>query len=723
MDGLVFTCQIGRLPSTTFQVVNFTLREHLSQLFQLNLAVVSANNRVPLGERLNQDASLTVKRNGVVERTVNGIVAGAAQGNTDGNQTYYTFTLRPEMWRMTLNQDSRIFQRLSVPDILKKLLSEHRVKSDSKFYSNAGYHAPREYITQKRESAYEFWCRLAAEEGIIFWFEENKMFYSNSHLGMTAALPLVYNPQPDTNDTDSTVWQWQYGEYLCPDEFIHKDYNYLRPSQPMQTQSNAEQGGGHSVFESYGRFQWGKEGQPFGKLRLNQINSESKLGSAQSNCIKLRPGKIFTLSAHPSETMNDRWQVVSITHHGSQPQAAGNDGSGTTLTSDMTFIPGFDDWRPPYHYKPLADGDELATVVGPEGEEIFTNDLGAIKVHFHWNRYDKPGDGSSCWVRVAQGWNGNNFGFMAIPRIGQEVIISYLNGDIDRPIVTGCNYNGRNSPPLDLPGQKTRTTFKTKTHKGEGFNELRFEDAKGSEEVYIHAQKDMNTKVLNNRTTHVDKDHEERIGQDQKLTVVRDQFEEVQRSRQTVIKLDDDESVTGNQTLLVEKNQSNTITGQQSIKIGKSQLLEINDNQEVHVGKHIVLQSQSGRITIGNSGGHIIIEPTGAITISGSSISLTEHTAGKAGAEALFDYSGRYILTNSKNENKPLTNTLYQIKTPSGIVSGRTDAAGRTAIVQTQQADSLEFSIPEEQKKKKTQTLYHVGDNQPVDYTMEFKEE
>ncbi|MDE9566320.1 type VI secretion system tip protein VgrG [Xenorhabdus bovienii] len=721
MDGLVFTCQVGRLPPSTFQVVNFNLSENLSKLYHLSLTAVSGLNNIHLREQLNREASLTVTRNGVAERTINGIIAGAQQGNTDGHKTYYTFIIRPEMWRMTLNQDSRIFQRQSVPDILRQLLTEHRIRADSKFYHNHGYHAAREYITQKRESAYDYWCRLAAEEGIIFWFEENQLFYSNSHLGMTAGLPLVYNPQPETDDTDMTVWQWQYGEYLCPDEHIHKDYNWLRPSQPMQTQAELEQGRGHSVFESYGRFQWSKEGTPLGDIRLNQLNSESKLGSARSNCIKLRPGKIFTLSAHPSDAMNDRWQVVSITHSGSQPQAAGMGGEGTTLTSDMTFIPGLDDWRPPYRYKPLADGDELATVVGPEGEEIFTNEFGAIKVHFHWNRYDKPGDGSSCWVRVAQGWNGNGFGFMAIPRIGQEVIVSYLNGDIDRPIVTGCNYNGRNSPPLDLPAQKTRTTFKTRTHKGEGFNELRFEDAKGSEEVYIHAQKDMNTKVLNNRTTHVDVDHEERVGRDQKLTVVRDQFEEIQRSRSTIIKQDDDESVSGHQTLLVEKNQSSTITGQQSVKVGKSQLLEITDNQEVRVGKHIVLQSQSGKITIGNSGGQIIIDPTGAITISGTSISMTEHAAGKAGNQALFDYSARYILTNSKND-QPLPNTLYQIKTPAGVVSGLTDAAGRTAIVQTQQADTLEFSIPEEQKTKKTKTLYHVGDNQPVDYIMEFEE-
>ncbi|CEE91841.1 conserved hypothetical protein [Xenorhabdus nematophila str. Anatoliense] len=506
MDGLVFTCQIGRLPVTTFQVKNFSLSECLSQLFHLELSVISTTNNIPLSEQLDREASLMIIRDGVIERTVNGIVAGVRQGNTDGRLTEYQFILKPEMWRMTLNQNSRIFQKLPVPDILKSLLKEHRIKSDCKLYEEAseGHHLLREYTTQKRESAYEFWCRLAAEEGIAFWFEEDKLFYSDSHLGKTAGLSLTYNPQPNMDDTDTTVWQWQYGEYLCPDEFIGKDYNPLRPGQPMQTRMTLEQGGDYSVYESYGRFQWSKkEGGAFGELRLNQLNNESKSGSAQTNCIKVRPGKIFQLNAHPSDAMNVRWQIISVTHYGSQPQAAGTEGEGTTLTNNIAFIPDEQDWRPPFRYKPMADGDELATVVGPKGEEIFVNENGEIKVHFHWNRYDEAGDSSSCWVRVAQGWNGDGFGFMAIPRIGQEVIVSYLNGDIDRPIVTGCNYNGRNRPPLDLPAEKTRTTFKTRTHKGEGFNELRFEDAKGSEEVFIHAQKDIKTQVLNDETSNI----------------------------------------------------------------------------------------------------------------------------------------------------------------------------------------------------------------------------
>ncbi|WP_416777120.1 type VI secretion system Vgr family protein [Xenorhabdus budapestensis] len=620
MDGLVFTCQIGSLPQTTFQVVNFSLQEGLSQLYHLTLNVVSPANNVILGNLLGAYATLTILRNGKIERTVKGIIAGASQGNTDGHRTYYNFVIRPEMWRMTLNQDSRLFQRMSVPDILKKLLKEHRVKSGHKLYDDADHHPVREYTTQKRESAYDFWCRLAAEEGITFWFEEDQLFYSDSHLGMTAGLNLIYNAQPNTDDNDTSVWQWQYGEFLCPDEYIHKDYNYLRPSQPLQPKSTLPNGAGHSVFESYGRFPWSKEGQPLGDTRLNQLNSESKLGSASSNCIQLRPGKIFTLKAHPIAVMNDRWQVVNISHHGSQPQADNTGGEGTTLISNMTFIPGRDNWRPPYRYKPMADGDELATVVGPEGEEIFVNEHGAIKVHFHWNRYDEPGDGSSCWVRVAQGWNGNNFGFMAIPRIGQEVIVSYLNGDIDRPIVTGCNYNGRNRPPLDLPAEKTRTTFKTHTHKGEGFNELRFEDAKGSEEVFIHAQKDMNTKVLNNRDTYVLANHTE--------TVEKDQTIKVNAHKNEMVKLTSTETIGMIYTLTVGSSMNTTVTASQteqvglhkSVIVGNTLSVQAGDVIELKCGKSVLRMDSAGRITL--QGSELKFEASGPVQITGKDIDL-----------------------------------------------------------------------------------------------------
>ncbi|MCZ1250934.1 type VI secretion system tip protein VgrG, partial [Photorhabdus laumondii subsp. laumondii] len=307
---------------------------------------------------------------------------------------------------------------------------------------------------------------------------------------------------------------------------------------------------------------------------------------------------------------------------------------------------------------------------------------------------------------VAQGWNGNGFGFMAIPRVGQEVIVSYLNGDIDRPIVTGCTYNGLNRPPLNLPAEKTRTTFKTRTHGGEGFNELRFEDNKGSEEVFIHAQRDMNSQILRDKTT--------QIGHDQQT--------EVAHNRTAIIKNDDDEAVQGGQTLEVGQNQTVTIKGQQALSIGKSHQLNIADNQQITVGKHITVHSESGQIIIGNAGGQIVIDPMGNIRIEGVSITMTDHITGKKSAGALFDYSARYTLL-SEQSGKPLAHTRYTITTAGGqTLSGKTDAQGRTVTVQSEAEENLQLSSPEASPKPK-KTLCEVGDNTPVEYVMEFMEE
>ncbi|MDE9434258.1 type VI secretion system tip protein VgrG, partial [Xenorhabdus bovienii] len=328
------------------------------------------------------------------------------------------------------------------------------------------------------------------------------------------------------------------------------------------------------------------------------LDNQKKTGSGNSNCIKLMPGKIFEIKSHPHAPLNARWQIVGISHHGRCPQALGHDGGdGTTLSNQFSFIDGLADWRPPFHYKPLADGDETAIVVGPEGEEIFVNKDGAIKVHFHWNRYDKADDGASCWVRVAQGWNGHGFGFMAIPRIGQEVIISYLNGDIDRPIVTGSVYNGLNRPPLDLPAQKTRTTFKTKTHKGKGFNELRFEDAKGSEEVYIHGQKDFTAHIENDAYWHIKHDQKSRID----------------NNRYHDIRADDHHQVAGSRKITTEGDVSHRIAGSQHIQTGDATVID--SGQEIHLksGGKMVLEAAS-EITLKVGGSFLKVTPGGILS-------------------------------------------------------------------------------------------------------------
>ncbi|WP_146748161.1 type VI secretion system tip protein TssI/VgrG, partial [Photorhabdus sp. HUG-39] len=330
---------------------------------------------IPLNEQLGDSASLTITRNGVTERTINGLIAGAEQGNTDGRRTFYIFTVRPTMWLMTLNQDSRIFHRQSVPEILTILLKEHRIL----FTRDTLYkrHVEREYTTQKRESAYDFWCRLAAEEGIVFWFEEKQTLFCDCRLGMQADIDLTYNTHPETDETDTTAYQWSYGEYLCSNGTVQKDHNFLNPKYSLEHQKQSDDSGRNSVFESYGRFQWDEEGKPFTQLRLEQLRNYSKVGTAKTHCIRLRPGKIFTLQSHPIEAMNDCWQVISVTHHGWQPVASNDGGEGTTLTNEVAFIPGRQDWRPPYRYKPLADGDEA--VQGFQTLEVGQNQTVTIK--------------------------------------------------------------------------------------------------------------------------------------------------------------------------------------------------------------------------------------------------------------------------------------------------------------------------------------------------------
>ncbi|HFJ8961138.1 TPA: type VI secretion system Vgr family protein, partial [Proteus mirabilis] len=594
-SGLVFTCTIGGLPDDTFQVTEFNLTEGLSSLFSLSISAVSALPFIDFQRHLGLASSLTVKRDGVLIRKVNGILAGAVQGNTDGVKTWYHFDIRPEMWVMTLNQDSRIFQHQSVPTILKTLLDEAHVKADYQFYRE-DLHPERLYTTQKRESAFDFWCRLAFEEGINFWFEEEQLFYSDEHMGMTAGIHLTYNPQADTDISDSTAMTWQYGEYLCVDETIHKDNNFVRPSYPLSHENKIEQGGQHSVFESYGRFQLDDEGRPLTQVRFEQLRNGSKVGQATTNCFALMPGKIFTLSQHPHQPMNDRWQVSSVSHHGVQPLADNSGGEGTQLSNSVSFIPGTQEWRPPYRYKPTADGDEVATVVGPPGEEIYVNEYGAVKVHFHWDRRGSADHSASCWVRVAMGWSGNGYGFSAVPRIGTQVLVSYLNGDIDRPMITGCTYDGRNAPPIKFPENKTQTTFRSQTHKGEGFNELRFEDAGGKQEVFLHAQKDMNTRVLHDRTTHVLHDHVEVIENNQQM------------------------QVKGARTETIDKDNSETVGQHKKITVGKTLSINVGEVIELRCGASVLRMDNGGHVTI--NGQEFKFEATGPVKITGKDIDL-----------------------------------------------------------------------------------------------------
>lgn len=682
-NDLYFTVQIGELIFDTFDVVEFQLDEGLSELFTLTLTLSSKNADIDLQNQLLQKTQFIIYSAGQIQRTINGIVESAVRGDSGFKRTYYTFVIRPSLWQLTLTKDSRIYHFKSVPDIIDEILQDFNITFDKQLMDP---HTVREYTTMKRESYMDFLFRLASEEGISFWFEENQLFYSDSHLGMTAGVELIYNPHPQAATKEHTISRLTFGAFMRSTEANLKDYRYSHPDVRMDAITKTNKSlPTFEVYDSYGRYHDEKTAQQFSQYRLQALQADSESGKATSNCIQLMPGKIFQINEHPSDSMNNNWQIVRVNHKGTLPQSLDNesDDSPANLTNHFTFIRGKNDWRPPFIHKPQADGDEIATVVGPDGEEIYVNQDGAVKVAFHWNRFDPQDENASCWIRVVQNWNGDGFGFLATPRIGQEVIVSYLNGDLDRPIITGTVYNGNNRPPLNLPAEKTRMSIKSKTHKGQGFNELRFEDENGKQEVFIHAQKDMNTKVLNDRRTDVGANHTETIEENQRITVKKHKVEKVT--------LTSNEAIGAAKTLSVGAGYAVTVGAAMNTAVGLSQTEEVALNKEVIVGDTTEIISGK-RIELRCGHSLIRMHQDGLVEIKGLKIEIDEYASVNDGR-----YKKQFIF--EAEDGEPIANQKYKVTSPATglVVSGVTDEKGQAQLVCTEEPDELMFEIVTEQ--------------------------
>ncbi|NAQ12186.1 type VI secretion system tip protein VgrG, partial [Escherichia coli] len=330
---------------------------------------------------------------------------------------------------------------------------------------------------------------------------------------------------PNTRTEVSTlcISQFRYSAQIRPSSVVTKDYTFKRPGWAgrfdQEGQHQDYQRTQYEVYDYPGRFK-GAHGQNFARWQMDGWRNNAETARGMSRSPEIWPGRRIVLTGHPQANLNREWQVVASELHGEQPQAVpGRRGSGTTLDNHFAVIPADRTWRPQPLLKPLVDGPQSAVVTGPAGEEIFCDEHGRVRVKFNWDRYNPADQDSSCWIRVAQAWAGTGFGHLAIPRVGQEVIVDFLNGDPDQPIIMGRTYHHENRTPGSLPGTKTQMTIRSKTYMGSGFNELKFDDATGKEQVYIHAQKNMDTEVLNDRTTTVKHDHRETVKNDQTVTI------------------------------------------------------------------------------------------------------------------------------------------------------------------------------------------------------------
>nr|WP_298378791.1 type VI secretion system tip protein VgrG [uncultured Halomonas sp.] len=625
--GLQFTLQraSGAHDDTTddLAVIDFQLKEALSQPFALTVNFASRQHDLSASDWLDREVTLSVWQDGAVLRRVHGVVSEFEQGDRGHRRTHYAITVKPALWRLSLRHNSRIFQNVSPLTIINTLLNERGI-TDVAF---AVIREPevREYCVQYRETDLAFIQRLAAEEGLFYFHEfedtaggAHRLVFANDPQVLGNLGPRPYHSRPGGTAPERHIRRLRQTARVRPASAMLKDYSFKQPAYAQLHEQigsglevHAQRGGadkGYEHFDYPGRYKADASGKAFTKVRLEQLRSNATTASAESDLPELLPGARFALTEHDAAAMNRDWQVISVVHKGTQPQALEEDafsGDGmTTYHNTLVLMPADQAWRAEQPPRPRVDGPQVAFVVGPEGEEIHCDEQGRVKVQFPWDRYAKPDDTASAWIRVSQGWAGGGYGSMAIPRVGHEVIVSFLEGDPDQPLITGRTYHAVNTPAYSLPEHKTRTVIRTQTHRGDGFNELRFEDATDQEQIWIHAQRDLELLTENDRT--------EEIRRDSHLTIKRDRISELDR--------DDHLSVHGERRTKIDGD-DHRIVGQTSHeKYGRAQLVEAGAEIHHKAGMKVVIDA-GAEITLKAGGSFLKLDPSG-VTIVGAAVKI-----------------------------------------------------------------------------------------------------
>ncbi|CAM7422232.1 type VI secretion system tip protein TssI/VgrG [Escherichia coli] len=436
--GLRFTLEVDGLPPDAFAVVSFHLNQSLSSLFSLDLSLVSQQFlSLEFAQVLDKMAYLTIWQGDEVQRRVKGVVTWFELGENDKNQMLYSMKVHPPLWRAGLRQNFRIFQNEDIKSILGTMLQENGVTEWSPLFSEP--HPSREFCVQYGETDYDFLCRMAAEEGIFFYEEhaykstDQSLVLCDTVRHLPESFEIPWNPNTRTEVSTLCISQFRYSAQIRPSSVVTKDYTFKRPGWAGRFEQEGQhqdyQRTQYEVYDYPGRFK-GAHGQNFARWQMDGWRNNAETARGMSRSPEIWPGRRIVLTGHPQANLNREWQVVASELHGEQPQAVpGRQGAGTALENHFAVIPADRTWRPQPLLKPLVDGPQSAVVTGPAGEEIFCDEHGRVRVKFNWDRYNPSNQDSSCWIRVAQAWAGTGFGNLAIPRVGQEVIVDFLNGD------------------------------------------------------------------------------------------------------------------------------------------------------------------------------------------------------------------------------------------------------------------------------------------------------
>ncbi len=591
--------------------------EALGRPFEYRVQAVSTSDTFSFDRLVGTGATIRLEvlhagAGGVKTRYFNGIVSQLAHIGYDQHMmSRYELVLVPWLWFLTRRADCRIFQNKTVPEIVEKVFSEAGFKNYELQLS--GSYPAREYCVQYRETDFNFVQRLMEHEGIYYYWKHEKNAHwmiicdaMSAHSPVPDHGPLVYRSKSSGVHEDYYIHSWKLRQRVTPGAYAINSFNFEAPAPTPTTkllsksnQKHAHEHGDAEVYDNPGDYYDNRDGERLARIRREEVQTETKTVSGEANARWLSVGSLFATDEMPRKDQNGEYLATAMSFQAEGGNFTSGTGSGEDLfTCSFSGIPKSCVFRAAREaVVPRVQGPQTAIVSGPSNEEIYTDEYGRVKVQFLWDREGKFDAGSSCWIRVAQIWAGKGWGAVHTPRIGQEVIVDFLEGDPDRPIITGRVYNGVHMPPYKLPDEKTKSTVKSNSSIGsKGFNEIRMEDKKGSEQLFIHAERNQDIRVKADRF--------ETIGQNRHLVVEKDKLEHVKNNRDEIVDATHKEKIGSDRNL--------TVGGKQAISIGGSHSLTVKgDAIEVFKSNHS--ETTSGDIYL--KGANVIIEANTNITL------------------------------------------------------------------------------------------------------------
>ncbi|SIS14830.1 type VI secretion system secreted protein VgrG, partial [Aquipseudomonas alcaligenes] len=619
-----------------------------------------------------------------------------------------------------------------------------------RFKLGASYPA-RDYCVQYDESDLHFIQRLCEEEGIHYHFQHGPdghvLVFGDNQTGFTKLPTTAYQQDSGLVADEPVIKRFALRLATRTSRVTRRDYDFEKPRLQLEAAHKGEAKPDLEDYDYPGRFTERARGKHLSQRALERHRADYQLAEGESDQPLLRSGHFLNLSAHPRPDWNQLWLLNEIHHEGKQPQVLEESitsfgaslpsplrGEGATreefnqgYRNRFSATPWDQPWRPPLaHPKPRILGSQSAVVTGPKGEEIHCDQYGRVKVQFHWDREGQADDSTSCWLRVSSSWAGDRYGGIAIPRVGMEVLVTFLEGDPDQPLVTGCLYHKEHVAPYDLPANKTRTVFKTLSSPGGGgYNELRIEDRKGQEQIYIHAQKDW----------------DENVEHDQKIRIGHERHDTVEANSYTELKAEEHRTTHKDRKTEVRANDHLTVATNQHVKLGTGQFVEAGNEIHYHAGSKVVIDAGM-ELTAKGGGSWLKLDPSG-VTLSGATIKMNsggapgkgsgiqilgpaipwaadQDKAGNLLKRAPRSHKARYLLLDEKT-GEPLVGAPYTLKLADGSqLAGYTNHEGKTFLVHSAEPAQVELLTPSRQPEPQ-EPLFLAGDSTPKDMTLDLK--